>query len=133
MVKINWKAIGHWQLAAGFLRHIWDIQLSIDKSPRIQESRQFGIANPIPLTICQKPTASRFQNLNINSVPSPKVDFTEILPSCTLIICRERLSPMPEPVFLVEKKGMNIFSSASGSMPGPLSRMLMMGLPFSLV
>ena len=48
------------------------------------------------------------------------------------MICLDKLKPIPEPVFLVVKKGMNIFSSASGSMPVPLSFTAITGRVFSL-
>ena len=38
-------------------------------------------------------------------------DFTLILPSCKVIICLHKLSPIPEPDVLVVKKGTNCFIS----------------------
>ncbi len=40
---------------------------------------------------------------------------------CSLNICRERLSPIPEPCGFVVKNGIKIRSKTSGKIPGPLS------------
>ena len=59
--------------------------------------------------------------VRINLLPLPDSDFTLILPSCKVIICLHKLSPMPEPDVLVVKKGTNILSRTSGKIPSPLS------------
>ena len=43
--------------------------------------------------------------VRINLLPLPDSDFTLILPSCKVIICLHKLSPIPEPDVLVVKKG----------------------------
>ena len=52
--------------------------------------------------------------VRINLLPLPDSDFTLILPSCKVIICLHKLSPIPEPDVLVVKKGTNILSRTSG-------------------
>ena len=47
------------------------------------------------------------------------------------MICLHRLRPMPLPFSLVVKNGINILSSTSGSMPGPLSETVMDTVPVS--
>ena len=59
--------------------------------------------------------------VRINLLPLPDSDFTLILPSCKVIICLHKLSPIPEPDVLVVKKGTNILSRTSGKIPSPLS------------
>ncbi len=69
------------------------------------------------------------QNINDIVVPFPGVESHVIFPLCILIICRDRLNPIPEPDSFVVKKGMKIFSAISASMPGPLSVTLSSTLP----
>ena len=54
-------------------------------------------------------------------LPFPAVLCTLICPPCRLIICLQRVRPIPEPLFLVVKKGTKIRSVTSGSIPSPLS------------
>ena len=58
-------------------------------------------------------------------LPVPFMDDTFSVPLCIMTICLERLSPIPEPSFLVVKNGMNIRSIISSGIPVPLSRMRM--------
>ena len=55
--------------------------------------------------------------VRINLLPLPDSDFTLILPSCKVIICLHKLSPIPEPDVLVVKKGTNILSRISDKIP----------------
>ena len=41
------------------------------------------------------------QNSRLKTEPLPGSDCTEIDPLCNLIICLERLNPMPDPFFFV--------------------------------
>ena len=67
--------------------------------------------------------------VRINLLPLPDSDFTLILPSCKVIICLHKLSPIPEPDVLVVKKGTKILSRTSGKIPSPLSDIVNVGLP----
>src|SRR5690554_419895 len=60
-------------------------------------------------------------NISLKVVPFPSSDLTWILPLCRRIICLDRLRPIPEPFFLVVKKGIKIFDKASSSIPFPVS------------
>lgn len=51
----------------------------------------------------------------------PLKECINILPPCKRIICLDRLKPIPDPVFLVVKKGTKILSTCSCSIPQPLS------------
>ena len=65
----------------------------------------------------------------VKMVSSLGIDWAVMVPPCSLRICLERLSPMPEPLRLVVKKGMNILSITSSRIPCPLSITWMVGLP----
>ena len=72
----------------------------------------------------QRNTAVRGKIILI-SVNSPSCVSTSIKPPCCLTIMSwliERPSPVPSPGGLVVKNGLNIFSSTSGGIPVPLSR-----------
>ena len=65
-------------------------------------------------------------NTILNSVKNPGAVSTSMLPPCCLTMMSwliERPSPVPSPVGLVVKNGLNIFSLTSSGMPVPLSRM----------
>lgn len=66
-----------------------------------------------------------FQQLNVivKALPSPMDERTEISPFCRCIICCEILSPIPDPLFFVEKNGIKICSRFSRGMPHPVSAM----------
>src|SRR6478672_4786895 len=74
----------------------------------------------------QTNTAERGRIILI-SVNSPSCVSTSIEPACCLTIMSwlmERPRPVPSPVGLVVKNGLNIFSFTSGVIPVPLSRIL---------
>src|SRR5690606_27867749 len=56
-------------------------------------------------------------NFRKNLVSTSGIDFTVILPPCELMICFDRLNPMPEPSCRVEKKGTKICASTLSGMP----------------
>ena len=55
--------------------------------------------------------------VRINLLPLPDSDFTLILPSCKVIICLHKLSPIPEPDVLVVKKGTIIKNIGQNTFP----------------
>jgi hypothetical protein len=56
---------------------------------------------------------SNFQKTSVNIAPSPRAETHVIVPLCNLIICLDRLSPMPDPDSFVVKNGMKILSITS--------------------
>jgi hypothetical protein len=61
------------------------------------------------------------QNLRVKTVSLSGIERTVIPPLCSLIICFDKLNPIPEPSLRVVKKGTKILSYSSSGMPGPLS------------
>ena len=70
--------------------------------------------------------------VRINLLPLPDSDFTLILPSCKVIICLHKLSPIPEPDVLVVKKGTNILSRTSGKIPSQAKLLLLPEYPYQI-
>lgn len=61
------------------------------------------------------------QKRSVKTVFTSSSDSTLNDPLCICMICRESARPIPDPVFLVVKKGTKIRWMASGMIPGPLS------------
>ena len=81
---------------------------------------------PCPLADFRQIRAARGR-VTMISVNSPGCVSTSIEPACCLTIMSwlmERPRPVPSPVGLVVKNGLNIFSFTSGGIPVPLSRIL---------
>ena len=82
--------------------------------------------NQYPCLGFQTNTAVRGR-ITLISVNSPGWVSTSIEPACCLTMMSwlmERPRPVPSPVGLVVKNGLNIFSFTSGVIPVPLSRIL---------
>src|SRR4029453_7676956 len=99
---------------------------------------RYGFCHPLPLSVLYgrkdhtrlsdsaRNTAVRGRIILI-SVNSPGCVSTSIEPPCcltTMSWLMERPRPVPSPVGLVVKNGLNIFCFTSGGIPVPLSRIL---------
>ena len=62
-----------------------------------------------------------YANCSKKAEPSPSLLCTCMVPLCSIIICLQRLGPIPLRVLRVLEKRMNIFSTISSVMPAPLS------------